>query len=281
MRLGISSYTFGWAVGVRGSEPAHPLDEMGLLDKATELGVDLVQVGDNLPLVEMNSSRLEHFAAAANERHIQIEVGARRLTAENISAHLAVADRLGARLLRFVIDDGAFRPNLPEITAILRTAAPALQERQVVLGIENHDRFAARTLAAILEEVGSDSIGICLDTANSLGAGEGICEVLDVLIPWTVNLHIKDFTIQRLPYLMGFMVTGRPAGDGMLDIPQLLESLGQSGRCKTAILELWTPPEAEIDQTVAKEHAWAVQSLDYLKPLFQDDGRATVSTVAA
>ena len=32
MILGLSSYTFGWAVGVRGQEPAQPLDEIGCLD---------------------------------------------------------------------------------------------------------------------------------------------------------------------------------------------------------------------------------------------------------
>ena len=50
MTLGLSSYTFGWAVGVRGQEPARPLDECGLLDKCREHSVKLLQIGDNLPL---------------------------------------------------------------------------------------------------------------------------------------------------------------------------------------------------------------------------------------
>ena len=35
MRLGISSYTFGWAVGAAGQAPARPLDEAGLREKFT------------------------------------------------------------------------------------------------------------------------------------------------------------------------------------------------------------------------------------------------------
>jgi hypothetical protein len=34
------------------------------------------------------------------------------------------------------------------------------------------------------------------------------------------------------------------------------------------VLELWTPPESDIQRTIAKEEAWAAQSLAYLKPLF-------------
>jgi len=84
----------------------------------------------------------------------------------------------------------------------------------------------------------------------------------------TVNLHIKDFVIARVPHLMGFTVEGRPAGAGLLDVPRLLEQLALSRRCETAVLELWTPPETDLVRSVAKEAAWAAQSLAYLKPLF-------------
>jgi 3-oxoisoapionate decarboxylase len=106
-----------------------------------------------------------------------------------------------------------------------------------------------------------------LDTANSLGAGEGIDVVAETLAPLVLNLHIKDFHIARVPHQMGFTVSGRPAGSGFLDVRRLLNSLAGS-RCETAVLELWTPPEPGIEETIAKEAAWAVQSIDYLKPFF-------------
>lgn len=136
------------------------------------------------------------------------------------------------------------------------------------LGIENHDRFPAATLREMVENAGSDRIGVCLDTANSLGAGEGLDTVLRELGPLTLNLHIKDFHIARVPYLMGFTVEGRPAGAGQLDVPRLLTGFTPFHRCETTVLELWTPPEAEIERTVAKEESWAAQSLAYWKPLF-------------
>ena len=50
MRLGIGSYTYGWAIGVSGHAPERPMGALDLLERAAELGVGLVQVADNLPL---------------------------------------------------------------------------------------------------------------------------------------------------------------------------------------------------------------------------------------
>jgi 3-oxoisoapionate decarboxylase len=172
-----------------------------------------------------------------------------------------------ARLVRFVIDDVDYHPDSRTVAALLDKAARFTDE--VVLGIENHDRFAAATLRTMVESAGSDRIGVCLDTANSLAAGEGLETVLRELAPLTVNLHLKDFHIARVPSLMGFTVEGRPAGSGFLNIPKLLEQLRPVGRCQTAILELWTPPEPRLEDTIRKEETWAVQSLEFLKPLFR------------
>ena len=266
MKLGISSYTYSWAVGVPGHKPACPLDENGLLDKAREHGVSLLQIGDNLPLHTFEPARLERLAQRAAHEGVGLEVGARRLTLERGTEYITIARRLDAKLIRFVIDDAGYHPEPSTVTSVLREVAPLL--RGLTLGIENHDRFPAATLRSMIEAAGSGHVGVCLDTANSLGAGEGIESVAAVLAPITVNLHIKDFWIERVPHLMGFSVTGRPAGGGMLKLAVLLEQLAPHGRCQTAVLETWPPPEPNLEATLAKESSWAAQSIEYLKPFF-------------
>jgi sugar phosphate isomerase/epimerase len=98
-----------------------------------------------------------------------------------------------------------------------------------------------------------------------MGAGEGFETVAEILIPYTINLHIKDFTIFRVPHKMGFIIEGRPAGKGMLNIPDLISRTSQTGLCRSAILELWTPPEQAIEATLKKEAKWADESIEYLK----------------
>jgi hypothetical protein len=39
------------------------------------------------------------------------------------------------------------------------------------------------------------------------------------------------------------------------------------GREATPIVELWTPPEADLAATIAKEEAWAQESVAYLRSL--------------
>ena len=268
MKLGLSSYTFGWAVGVPGQMPARLFDENGLLDQCREHGVKLLQVGDNLPLHDFTTTRLTRLADRAARAGVQLEVGARGLTIQRVADYAAIARRLGAKLIRYVIDDAGYHPDPKTVTSLLREVAPLLGG--LTLGLENHDRFPATTLRAMIEAAGGDRIGVCLDTANSLGAGEGLDAVVQELGPLTVNLHIKDFNIARVPHQMGFTVEGRPAGSGFLNVPRLLEQLAPHGRCQTAVLELWTPPEPKLEDTIAKEAAWAGQSLQYLKPFFSN-----------
>lgn len=276
MQLGLSSFTYGWAVTPPADAGHLPLDEHGLLDRCRELGVSLLQIGDNLPLHTFAPERLDRLASRAAHEGVRLEVGTRRLTVERIAVYAGIARRLGSRLIRVVIDDADFHPSASEVAATLRAVEPLLEG--LVLGIENHDRFPARILRRLIEGTGSARFGICLDTANSLGAGEGLETVLNELGPLTVNLHVKDFAVRRVPCLMGFNVVGRPAGSGQLDVPALLAALRRFGRCDTAVLEQWTPPEDEFVDTLAKEAAWAEQSVAFLRPLFPGSGSAKKET---
>ena len=70
---------------------------------------------------------------------------------------------------------------------------------------------------------------------------------------------------------MGFAIEGTPAGQGRLDVPWLLGELkAATNRDFNAILELWPPPVADIENTVQKEAAWAVESVNYLRTLISD-----------
>ena len=263
--MGIGTYTYGWAIGVPGNRPAGAMDEQGLLDAARALGVRLVQIGDNLPLHEFPADRLDRLAARARREGVALQLGARGLTPTRLAAYLSLAARLDAALIRFVPDDGDYRPDPDTLTGVLRDALPGLGG--VTVALENHDRFSARALGGILDAVDDPRVGLCLDTANSLGAGEGLDAVLDRLAPHVVHLHLKDYAIERLPYLMGFTVSGRALGGGRLDVPALLTRLAPYGRCHSAVLELWTPPEDRLEETIAKEAAWVEDSLKYWRGL--------------
>ena len=263
MQLGLSTYTFTWGVGVPGHEPDHRLGAVALIRRARELGVELVQIADNLPLHKVSDADLDRIAAEASAQRVDIEVGTRGI-GPHLRRYAQIAERFGAGFVRIVVDAGEDRPTLAETIHRLSIFEAEFRERGLLLAIENHDRFPSSDLVELVTRLG-DWTGICLDTVNSLGALEAPSTVVARLGGLAVNLHLKDFTIRRLGHQMGFQIEGTPAGGGLLDIPWLLNQLRAVPRLHTAILELWTPPEATIDATVAKEMAWASASLDFLR----------------
>lgn len=267
MRLGLSSYTYTWSVGVPGSLPEAPMSVCGLMERAEAKGIDLVQVADNLPLEKLTFEDLDLLRDYSEAKNIGLEMGGRGLTQEHTMKCLEIAERINSPLLRMVIDNKGFEPSIPEIKLIIKDLLPEFRKRRIKLAIENHDRLKAKEFENIIQHIGSEWIGICLDSVNSMGAGEGFETVAEILIPYTINLHIKDFAIFRVPHKMGFIIEGRPAGKGMLNIPDLIRRTSQTGLCHSAILELWTSPEKAIEATIKKEEKWADESINYLKSL--------------
>jgi sugar phosphate isomerase/epimerase len=263
VKIGLSSYTYPWAVGVPGWPPARPLEPLELLSRAVELGVGVVQFADNLPLEERDERELRLLEAYVGEHGIQIELGTRGIGEQLLHcADLAV--RLGAPFVRVVIDLGSDEPTVPEAIARLSRYEDAFRTRGLRLAIENHDRFTSREFLDIVDALG-DWTAICLDTVNSLGALEPPEHVLAALGPRAINVHLKDFTISRHRHALGFEVIGTPLGRGRLDLPRMLAALEGWGQVQTAILELWTPLGESLDRTIAQESAWAVESLGHLR----------------
>jgi sugar phosphate isomerase/epimerase len=270
MRLGLSSYTYSWSVGVPGKEPPEPMDSMGLLNEAARYGIKCIQIADNLPLHILTEDQRNILKKKANDQGITIEVGTRGIQPENIEVYLDIANFFDSPILRVVIDAADFTPNMAEINSIISDFIPELKDRKIKLAIENHDRLKAMEFENIIETAGSDWVGICLDTVNSMGAGEGLEEVFRILGPHTINFHIKDFIVKRIWHMMGFEVEGLPAGKGMLPVKNLIERLDRWGRCQSGILELWTPQQMNIEATIRMEKLWAMESIEFLKTILDN-----------
>lgn len=261
MRLGIGSYTYGWAVGMEGNRPSAAMTALGLIDRAVSLGVSVVQLCDNLPASEFHPDATTRIAEHAARHGVQIQVGTRGSRPDHLRSLVRIAGGFGSPVLRLVIDEPGDQPSLAEAARRLRAIRNELENCEVTLALENHDRFTASQLADLIQRIESDRVGVCLDTVNSFGALEGPRVVVETLAPHVVNLHLKDFAVIRVPYLQGFVIEGRPLGQGMLDVPWVLERLSHCGRDPDAIIEHWVPPEASVEDTVRKESDWAEQSV--------------------
>lgn len=262
--IGIGSYSFPWAVGVSGyPQPARPFTARDLVECAEKWGAEVVQVADNLPLEDLNSEELSRL----RQSRLVLEAGTRGVDPSHLRKYLGIANQVGARLLRTLTHTRHSWPGLTEVESHLREVLPDFEHAGVSIALENYEAHSSRELAALVERVGSQHLGVCLDTVNSLGAGEGLAGIVENLAPHVINVHIKDFDIMRARHNMGFSVIGRPAGEGKLNIPRLLERIDRYGRKPNVILEQWPPFTNNIAETIQLEAEWAERGFRCLKNL--------------
>jgi 3-oxoisoapionate decarboxylase len=268
MKLGISSWSLPWSIGVPGyPQPPRPLEVIGLLDEAVEVKVAVVQIADNLPLHELPEPELDRLRDAASERRITLEAGTRGLDPEHLARYATIAHRIGARLLRTVLSGALLgAEQLAKAEANIRRALPALQEQGVTLALENNEAFSAAEFAGLIGRLGSPAVGICMDTANSLGRPDTLRTVVENLAAHTVMLHAKDYDIRRIDTRMGFSVIGRAAGEGRVDYDWVLAELRKRGRDHiNVIVEHWPPFEGTLEATLRTEKEWLARSVQFLR----------------
>jgi sugar phosphate isomerase/epimerase len=248
---------------------------MELLKKATEADVSVLQIADNLPLHNLRDAELDRLREAAYAQGLTLEVGTRGLLPEHLERYIAISDRIGAKILRTVLSGCLCGPDLlAAAEASILQILPVLERQRVTLALENNEAFSATEFAGLIRRIASPYLGICLDTANSLGRPETLQTVVETLGRYAVVLHAKDYDIRRVDTRMGFSVTGTPVGEGRVDFDWVLGELRRLGRSEiSAIVEHWPPFSGTIEQTIRLETDWLARSVKFL--------RAKVPVVAA
>lgn len=266
MRLGISSWTVPWSIGLPGyPAPPRPLTAIALIDLAERLGVNVVQIADNLPLHELALAELCHLREAADRRGIALQTGTRGVLPENLLPYLQISNELGAKVVRTVSHAIKGNPHITQVKQWIEQILPQFEHAGVAIVLENNEAHSVYEFAWLAREVNSPSLGICMDTANSLGALETTDRVTEVLAPYTTMLHVKDFDIRRIDTRMGFAVVGCPAGEGRVDFDWVFEQLSRYARDPVVILEHWPPFTETIEKTIQLEQDWVERSMRFLR----------------
>lgn len=271
MLLGISSYAYTWSIGIPGYPmPEKRMSPLDLIGAAKELKVDVVQIADNMLLHNLDEGELEGIGKKAEKSGITIEVGTRGVSPSILNRYLRISRLLKAKLLRVLLDSPDFSPTIEQAVEWIKSVLPQFEKENVSIAIENHDLRTSKELVKLVESINDPHVGICLDTANSIGALEDPYEVVRVLSPYTLCLHLKDVEVFRPKHHQGFIVEGRPLGKGKLNIKWILETVKRYGKDPNVIIELWVPFMGSIDETVELEKNWVRESVEYARKLLAD-----------
>jgi 3-oxoisoapionate decarboxylase len=264
-KIGVGSWTFPWATGtVLDHRPEPVLGPPGLVQRAKELGVGVVHFLDNLPLDACAQDAIDRASELAAQHGIQVEIGTRGTDPDHLLRYLGIAQKMGARLIRTMGGWHGAPDPLEVVGNNLRKVLPSFGDAGVRIALENYEAYRTSDLAGLVGQIDHPALGVCLDLTNSFGALESADEILRNLAPFTISVHLKEFAVERLEFLMGFAFRGKPVGQGMLPLQKMFEALAASSRQANVIVEQWPPFQETLSKTIELELNWARQSVEHL-----------------
>lgn len=278
MKLGIDAYSFHRYFGelYAGLEtaPERGMTVWDFIDLSCELGAESVSlescflpVGDRelttALAARLDRAGLDRVWAWGHPRGLQS--GAAPQALDDARASLADAAAVGARVMRICAGGRGTRPALwaDHKAALLPLLDPLVREAKaagVVLAVENHIDLLAEEMVDLIETIGSDHLGVCLDTANNLRMYENPKAVIRSLAPYAKATHIKDIEARGGdPATMAFWPSV-PAGRGVIDLDFALRELKAQGYAGVLAVEIdWLSPGYGTEAEAVAE------SLSYLR----------------
>lgn len=115
--------------------------------------------------------------------------------------------------------------HLADSAELIRKLGPVLRARKSRVNLETHGDVTTFELIRLIEDVGPDIAGICLDTANVLCHAEDPVVAARRAAPYTHLTHTKDAIIYFSE--TGYTRQGRAPGQGCLDWEKILPILGE------------------------------------------------------
>ena len=208
-------------------------DPIRFVDHCHKLGVRSVQVG--IGVHEPSYVHALRDKAEADSMHLEgiVSLPADQAGLDRFEAEVRTAKEAGATILRTVTLSGrryetfdsaaSFRKFADMALHRLKLAAAVVDRHDMLLAVENHKDWRADELIALLKKAGGDHLGVCLDVGNSISLLEDPMEVVETLAPRAFTTHFKDMAVEE--YRDGFLLSEVPLGQGLIDLPRVVQTL--------------------------------------------------------
>jgi sugar phosphate isomerase/epimerase len=208
-------------------------DPLKFLEFCRERGADGVQ----LPLGRLSADEAKALRSAADKHGMYVEGSVRppkdKADVERFEMEIVISRECGASVVRTVMLGGrryeTFRTAkeyaafAEQSLASLRLAEPVMTKHKVTLAVENHKDFRTVELIGVMKAIGSEHVGVCIDTGNNIALLERPSETAEALAPLVVACHLKDMGVEESAD--GFLLSEVPLGDGFLDLKGIVTTL--------------------------------------------------------
>lgn len=245
MKLGLDSYSYHCAAGLWEYTPREnpPMTAEHYLQKASELGLDGVQLCDPRHLETIEYGYVTGLRQRADALGLYLELGTGGTNPDHLQNMVRAAHVLRSRVVRTFVgrprpdSSAAMRELLAAAAREVTQVVPVCERYRVFLALENHQDLTAPELLSLLELIGSEWVGVCLDTGNPLALLEDPLAAARALAPHAKSVHLKDYQLLALP--TGFALLGCALGEGVVDLPAILEVLQREAPEATLSVECY------------------------------------------
>lgn len=248
--LGVLLYSYG----IRARTEKNLADPLTFLAFCHERGAAGVQA----PLGRRDAAQSAKVKKRGDELGMYVE-GIVRAPAgkgdlERFAAELRTARACGAEVVRTVMLAGRRYEQFASAEdydkfaraarASLELAAPVVRREKVKLAVENHKDYRTDELLALLRAVGSEHVGVCVDTGNNMALLEEPAAAVEALAARAFTVHLKDMGVEE--YADGFLLAEVPLGEGLLDLKQVTAALRKGNPKVRLNLEMITRDPLQV-----------------------------------
>jgi sugar phosphate isomerase/epimerase len=145
------------------------------------------------------------------------------------------AKLMGADVMRVTGSSLMFRhenhgEQLARLEKQFKEAVRIAEDNGIRLAVENHIDFTADEILALVENVGSKSLGVNFDTGNFLRLLDDPIRGMELLAKYTLAVHLKDLQInpREARPTDWFYFAGVPVGEGLVDNQALVNILDKT-----------------------------------------------------
>ena len=140
---------------------------------------------------------------------------------EQVARALKASQIFGATCMRCILGGDPERPQIDMHIDTMIKAVRAVRSRildsGIKLAVENHGGdLQSREMKMMVEAVGRDVMGVCLDSGNPVWMLEDPHMTLEMLGPYAETCHVRDSAVWKVPE--GIAVRWVNMGDGNVDI---------------------------------------------------------------
>ena len=231
------------------AQPAHPrlgMDNFSvratgwqakaLVDYAASLALDSLFITDLDAFESLDEAPLKVLREYAAARRVQLQVGTWSIcptskafkpkwgtAGEHLALAIRVARAVGSPVVRVVLGtwedrltDGGIERHIEQVVKVCRAGRQQATDAGVKIAVENHagDMHSAE-LARLVEEAGTDYVGINFDSGNALWTLEDPIASLETLARYTVTTSLRDSAVWVSEN--GARVAWTAMGEGTID----------------------------------------------------------------